>query len=157
MAQLEPERVKLEIKTRLRQAQALGYKVRLSLGPEDVVQDSSQGRWTSYGEARQPDPKLLYYVHRRTLYEVMMANVIQVGAKEFREELAHYLDAGQTVAITRHGRTIGYYIPTAASTSEAEVAALAKAMDELQALLAEKGLTEEEIVGEFKRRRRSQS
>jgi antitoxin (DNA-binding transcriptional repressor) of toxin-antitoxin stability system len=84
-----------------------------------------------------------------------MTPVLQVGAREFREELARYLDAGQTVAITRHGRTIGFYIPTTASHNEAEISALSKGIENLQTLLVEKGVDEEEIVREFKRRRRT--
>ena len=37
---------------------------------------------------------------------------IKVGVKEFRAHLPSYLDSMSPIAITRHGETIGYYIPT---------------------------------------------
>jgi antitoxin (DNA-binding transcriptional repressor) of toxin-antitoxin stability system len=38
---------------------------------------------------------------------------LKVGIREFRSQLPHYLlEVGQPLAITRHGETIGYYIPT---------------------------------------------
>jgi antitoxin (DNA-binding transcriptional repressor) of toxin-antitoxin stability system len=40
-------------------------------------------------------------------------NSLKVGIREFRSQLPHYLlEVGQPLAITRHGETIGYYIPT---------------------------------------------
>jgi len=35
-----------------------------------------------------------------------------VGVKEFRAELAGYIDSDEPVAVTRHGRTVGFFIPT---------------------------------------------
>jgi PHD/YefM family antitoxin component YafN of YafNO toxin-antitoxin module len=37
---------------------------------------------------------------------------VKVGIREFREKLASYvLESDTPVAITRHGDTVGYYIP----------------------------------------------
>ncbi len=85
----------------------------------------------------------------------MSNNLLHVGAREFREELAHYLDAGKTVAITKHGRTIGYYVPTSINQEAAELEVLSRGIQNLQDLLAAKGVDEEEIMREFKRRRSS--
>lgn len=50
---------------------------------------------------------------------------VRVGIREFREELASYLLESETpVAITRHGDTVGYYIPARRKGSDAERAAL---------------------------------
>lgn len=38
---------------------------------------------------------------------------IKVGMREFRANLPHYLlEVGEPIAVTRHGTTIGYFIPT---------------------------------------------
>jgi PHD/YefM family antitoxin component YafN of YafNO toxin-antitoxin module len=77
---------------------------------------------------------------------------ITVGIREFRENLAAYLLASDApVAITRHGDTIGYYIPARRQRSEAERTALREAAAQIDALLAEMGITEDEVVEDFKR------
>ena len=77
---------------------------------------------------------------------------VTVGIKEFRENLAAYLlKSDAPVAITRHGDTIGYYIPARRKRSEAERAALREAAAQIDALMAEKGITEDEVVEDFKR------
>jgi PHD/YefM family antitoxin component YafN of YafNO toxin-antitoxin module len=49
---------------------------------------------------------------------------VKVGIREFREKLASYLlEAEQPLAITRHGDTVGYYIPARPKRTEAERAA----------------------------------
>jgi PHD/YefM family antitoxin component YafN of YafNO toxin-antitoxin module len=54
------------------------------------------------------------------------------------------------VAITRHGDTIGYYIPARRKRSEAERTALKEAAIRLQQALAAEGISEEEILNDFK-------
>ena len=77
-----------------------------------------------------------------------------VGIREFREKLADYLESSAPVAITRHGETIGFYIPARRKRTEEEKAALEKAAEQLHQLLAARGATEDELVEEFKRLRR---
>ena len=36
---------------------------------------------------------------------------IKIGIREFRENLAGYLESGTPLVITRHGETVGFYIP----------------------------------------------
>ena len=36
---------------------------------------------------------------------------VKVGIREFRENLAGYLESGNPLAIMRHGETLGFYIP----------------------------------------------
>ena len=79
---------------------------------------------------------------------------VKVGIREFREKLAAYLlESDAPVAITRHGDTIGYFIPARRKRSVTERAALKQAAAQLDALLAAKGITEDELVAEFKFRR----
>ncbi len=79
----------------------------------------------------------------------------KVGIREFRERLATFLEASGPVAITRHGETVGYYIPARPSRDVAHVAALRTAAAQLDALLAASGATEDELVNDFKKARRS--
>jgi hypothetical protein len=50
---------------------------------------------------------------------------------------------------------VGYYIPARSRKDAAHLAALRKAAEHLDALLAAKGVTEDELVNEFKEARRS--
>lgn len=86
-----------------------------------------------------------------------MAGLIHVGVREFREALAEYLDAPSPVAITRHGQTVGYYVPARGKLDEQELAALKEAVSRLESLLAEQGITEDEVVREYRARRRGRS
>lgn len=77
---------------------------------------------------------------------------VKVGIREFREKLANYvLDSDAPVAITRHGDTVGYYIPARRKRSEAERVALREAASRLQKMMEAEGLSEEEIIADFKR------
>ena len=77
---------------------------------------------------------------------------VTVGIREFRDNLAAYLlETDAPVAITRHGDTIGYYIPARRKRTETERAALQVAAARLEELLAAKGLAEDEVVADFKR------
>ncbi len=80
----------------------------------------------------------------------MRRQLTRVGVREFREDLAGYLESASPVAITRHGRTVGYYIPASPQVDEQEVVALKHAIEQLEALLVKHGTTEEEVVREFK-------
>ena len=35
----------------------------------------------------------------------------KVGIREFRADLAEHIAASSPVAVTRHGQTVGYFIP----------------------------------------------
>ena len=54
------------------------------------------------------------------------------------------------MAITRHGDTIGYYIPARPKRGEAERTALKEAAVRLQQVLTAEGISEEEILNDFK-------
>ena len=66
---------------------------------------------------------------------------LKVGIREFREKLASYLlETDVPVAITRHGDTIGYYIPARRKRTEAERTALKEVAARLRQVLAAKGI-----------------
>jgi hypothetical protein len=77
----------------------------------------------------------------------------KVGIREFRSGLANYLGFNAPVAITRHGQTVGYFIP-ARGHDEAELAALKRASQSLDGLLARHGVDAEAVVAEFKQARK---
>ncbi len=77
---------------------------------------------------------------------------VRVGIREFRENLASYLlESDAPIVVTRHGDTVGYYIPARRSRSETERAALKEAAARLQTMLAAEGIREDEIVQDFAR------
>ena len=77
---------------------------------------------------------------------------LRVGIREFRKKLASYLlESDNPLAITRHGDTVGYYLPARRKRSEAERSALRQAAARLQEMLAAEGLTEDEMIAAFKR------
>ncbi len=79
----------------------------------------------------------------------------KVGIREFRENLSTYLESKTPVAITRHGATIGIYLPTRPKPSQADLEALRAAGEKLDALIAAAGTNEEELMEDFKKIRRA--
>jgi len=78
----------------------------------------------------------------------------KIGMREFRDKLATYLLESETpLAITRHGDTVGYFIPARRRRSDAEREALKDAAARWQEILDAEGLSEDEAVSEFKRLR----
>ena len=59
----------------------------------------------------------------------------KVGIREFRAGMADFIASSSPVAVTRHGQTVGYFIPTQGQV-DADIAALKKASKTLDRLLA---------------------
>jgi antitoxin (DNA-binding transcriptional repressor) of toxin-antitoxin stability system len=78
-----------------------------------------------------------------------------VGVREFREKLSGYLESAAPVAVTRHGETIGFYLPAVRQRTEEEWAEFDRAAARLNQMMTETGLSEEELVEEFKKWRAS--
>jgi len=77
----------------------------------------------------------------------------KVGIREFRAGLADFVDADAPVAVTRHGHTVGYFIPVKEDRA-ADASALKAAGEKLDALLS---LSEDEVdaaIEDFKQLRR---
>jgi hypothetical protein len=70
--------------------------------------------------------------------------------------IVQYIASNTPVVVTRHGQTVGYFIPTQGS-ADADVAALKQAGKTLDRLLAAQGVDIEEVVGEFKAVRKQAS
>lgn len=77
----------------------------------------------------------------------------KVGIREFRADLAEYIAASSPVAVTRHGQTVGYFIPVHGH-AEADLAALKKASQSLDKLLSAQGVDVDEVVADFKKARK---
>ena len=81
----------------------------------------------------------------------METSIVKVGIREFRKHLPQYLLLSSApVAITRHGETMGFYIPTRHQPNKAELESLKQAALQLEALLVSSGVTVEELVSEFR-------
>jgi hypothetical protein len=79
----------------------------------------------------------------------------KVGVREFRENLSGYLESAAPVAIMRHGKTLGFYVPAPQQPQEENLEALRRAGEQLDALIASSGATEDELVKEFKALRKA--
>jgi hypothetical protein len=79
----------------------------------------------------------------------------KVGIRQFREQLGSYLESAKPVAITKHGRTVGFYIPVHRSPEIEEREALREAGRRLDAWMAEQKVSEDELVAEFEHSRKS--
>ena len=80
---------------------------------------------------------------------------VKVGMREFREELAGYLEAGAPLAIMRHGQTLGYYIPAQKLNRKAELEAMRAAAKDLDEMIASWGAGEDELMEEYKQIRQA--
>jgi antitoxin (DNA-binding transcriptional repressor) of toxin-antitoxin stability system len=76
----------------------------------------------------------------------------KVGIREFRASLAEYIESSTPVAVTRHGQTVGYFIP-ARGQDEAELAALKQASKALDDLLVRHSVDTEAVVADFRKAR----
>lgn len=83
--------------------------------------------------------------------------ILKVGMREFRDKLATYLLESETpVAITRHGDTVGYFIPARRRRSDADKEALREATTRWKEILDAEGISEDEAVADFKQWRAKQ-
>jgi len=78
---------------------------------------------------------------------------IKIGIREFRENLAGYLESDKPLAITRHGETLGFYIPAQRRSRKAELQAMRAAAKDLDEMIASWGATEDELMDEYKQSR----
>ena len=81
----------------------------------------------------------------------MSTSIVKVGVREFREHLPQYLMTASPVAVTRHGETIGFYIPARQHhPDKMELEALQQAAVNLEKLISESRITEEELFAEYR-------
>lgn len=75
---------------------------------------------------------------------------VKVGMREFREKLAGYLESGTPLAITRHGETLGFYIPAQKRSRKAGLDAMRAAAKDLDRMISSWSATEDELMNEYK-------
>jgi len=80
---------------------------------------------------------------------------VKVGIREFRQNLAGYLESGSPLAIMRHGETLGYFIPAHKRSRKEELEAMRAAAKDLDEMIASWGRNEEELMEEYKQIRRA--
>jgi antitoxin (DNA-binding transcriptional repressor) of toxin-antitoxin stability system len=69
-----------------------------------------------------------------------------VGIREFRTRLADYLlKSDKPVAVTRHGQTVGYFIPARAARADLDRAALTEAAAKMDGMLKRAGFSEAQL------------
>ena len=81
-----------------------------------------------------------------------MAKLKNVGVREFRDHATTYLSGSDPVAVSKHGQVIGFYIPVEADREQA-TRALEQLGRSVEEILAQTGMTEDELSGFFDLRR----
>ena len=72
----------------------------------------------------------------------------KIGLQEFRSDLEKYISVSEPFAVTHHGQTVGYFLPTHKKSEQIE--SLKIAAEKLDRLLIDRGITEDELVKEFR-------
>lgn len=73
----------------------------------------------------------------------------RVGVREFRDHATQYLSGDDVLAVERHGEPIGFYIPTRGSQRENFGLALDRLDRAVKQVLADTGLSEDQLSGLF--------
>jgi hypothetical protein len=81
-----------------------------------------------------------------------MAQLKSVGVREFRGRATKYLAGPETVAVNRHRRVIGFYVPLKSEEDEVRPA-VAQFRQAVEQVLDETGMSEDELAGVFDMRR----
>ncbi|HZX30185.1 MAG TPA: prevent-host-death protein [Rhodocyclaceae bacterium] len=76
---------------------------------------------------------------------------IRVGVRELREKLAEYVESTVPIEVTRHGQTIGFYIPVPKQPGQSERDAFLAAGRRMQEECSRLGISEDELVADFQR------
>ena len=78
-------------------------------------------------------------------------DIEKIGVREFRGEPPKYLYGETPVEVLRHGHTVGFYFPVKQGSTSADIAALQAVAPQFEYLLSQKGISEYDIVREFRR------
>ena len=80
----------------------------------------------------------------------------RVGIRELRARLASHLESATPIEVTRHGRTIGLYVPLPHDSGMNERESLLEAGRRMQAELERIGLDEKTLQSDFQSWRQRQ-
>lgn len=78
----------------------------------------------------------------------------RIGVRELREKFSLILESSETIEITKHGQTIGFFIPIPKRPGQAQRDALLEAGRRMDEELIRLGLKEDELLEEFRQWRR---
>ncbi|MCB1937307.1 MAG: hypothetical protein KDF59_15355 [Nitrosomonas sp.] len=81
----------------------------------------------------------------------------RIGVRELREKLSLFLESSETIEVTRHGQTIGFFIPVPKRPGQTQREALQEAGKRMDDELVRLGLKEDELMDEFRQWRRQRS
>lgn len=81
---------------------------------------------------------------------------VRVGMRELRERLAEYLESSVPIEVTRHGQTIGFFIPVPRRPTQSERDALLEAGRRMREELQRLGIREDELLSDFQNWRKDQ-
>ena len=76
-----------------------------------------------------------------------------VGIREFRANLADYIKSDTPTTVTRHGHTVGYFIPTHGDR-QAAVAKFQASAAKVHAFIEAQGVDAEDLIKDFEDSRR---
>lgn len=70
-----------------------------------------------------------------------------IGIREFRDKASHYLSSKEAIAVKRHGKLVGFYIPVALVSEEIEIQqALQKLNQTVEKAISESGMDESALA-----------
>lgn len=72
-----------------------------------------------------------------------------IGVKQFRDKASHYIGSNEILAIKKHQKVVGFYIPIQESTEIEIQEAFSKLSATVNNALAESGLSEDELSKAF--------
>lgn len=72
-----------------------------------------------------------------------------VGVRELRDNATRYLSAGEPLAVERHGKLIGFYLPAEASGDEELRESLERLEKAVERVRTESGTHEDELGNAF--------
>jgi hypothetical protein len=75
--------------------------------------------------------------------------MIHAGIRDFRDRATRYLAGNDVIAIERHGKTVGFYIPVPNRDEEKGRRALAELQQAVRQAMADTGLSEDQLADLF--------
>ena len=79
----------------------------------------------------------------------------KIETQKLQENLAEYLKVKSPVAVTLQGHTIGYFVPTPVEIDPEDIKSFKVAATKLDTMLANRGITEDELLAEFQQLRQA--
>ena len=81
----------------------------------------------------------------------------RIGLRELREKFSLFLESSEAIEVTRHGQTIGFFIPIPKRPGQAQREALLEAGKRMDDELIRLGLKEDDLLEEFRQWRQQRT